>query len=235
MLANCRNGISSYELGRSLGVTQKTAWFMLGRIRLAMQTKSFQKAKGTVEIDEAFIGGLAKNMHREKRERIMQGAKAGSRGKVGVIAGVRRGKDGEKSQVRAYVMQSPSARPHGRIAGEMAEAGSKVYTDTVSLYAGTMASFQHATVNHSEREYVRGDVHTNNVENFWSGLKRILKGTYISVDPFHLFRYVDEQAFRYNVRGQDERSRFSTALREIVGKRLTYVNLIGANLNPATT
>lgn len=234
MLANCRNGVSSYELARTLGVTQKTAWFMLGRIREAMQTKSFEKTTGTVEIDEAFIGGLAANMHRAKRERVMQGAKAGAKGKIGVIAGVRRGANGESSKVVAKVMKNAFAKPHGTIARAMVKPGSRVYTDSATLYDKNLAGFQRETVNHRNKEYVRGDVHTNGVENFWSSLKRAIKGTYISVDPAHLFRYVEEQAFRFNVRGQTEGNRFASALREIVGKRITYAELSGANLSGET-
>lgn len=234
-LANCQNGISSYELARTLGVTQKTAWFMLGRIREAMQTKNFIKSTGTVEIDEAFIGGLAQNMHRAKRERVMQGAKAGARGKVSVIAGVKRDSDGEKSQVHAYVMRSTNARPHGKVARDMMEPGRKVSTDTATLYQGALAGFEREMVNHSAKEYVRGDVHTNGVENFWSPLKRALKGTYISVDPFHLFCYVEEQTFPFNVRGLTEPNRFTTAARRVIGPRLTYAALTGADLKVATT
>ena len=235
MLANRRNGISSYELARTLGVTQKTAWFMLGRIREAMQTKSFEREKGTVEIDEAFIGGLAANMHRRNRDRVMQGAKAGSRGKVGVIAGVRRGKDGAKSPVLARVLKSNNARAHGTIARQMALVGSTVYTDSATLYEGSLRGYVRESINHRAKEYVRGDVHTNGVENFWSALKRAIKGTYISVDPFHLFRYVEEQAFRFNVRGESEPMRFASALREVFGKRLTYDALRGGSLSVATT
>ena len=235
MLANCRNGISSYELGRALKVTQKTAWFMLGRIRLAMQAKSFERKEGTVEIDEAFIGGLAKNMHKGRRRRMMRGAKAGSGGKAAVIAGVRRGTDDSASQVRAYVLKSPNAHPHGRIAREMAVPGSKVYTDNATLYTGSMDGYRRETVNHSAKEFVRGDVHTNNVENFWSLLKRAIRGTYISVDPIHLFRYVEEQAFRYNIRTLSEIGRFRAALGDVLGKCLTYAALIGKGMDYATT
>lgn len=225
MLANCRNGISSYELARHLGTTQKTAWFMLGRIRLAMQTKSFQKKSGIVEIDETFVGGLAKNMHRDRRERMTKGAKAGASGKVGVIAAVVRGQDGETSQVKAYVLAETFARPYGRMANETVEKGSKVYSDTAAIYKGSLNGFTREMVDHSRKEFVRGDVHTNNVENFWSLLKRALKGTYISVDPIHLFRYVDEQAFRYNIKDLSERARFQLTARKVIGKRLTYATL----------
>jgi transposase-like protein len=233
MLANCRNGISSYELARDLGVTQKTAWFMLGRIRLAMQTKSFERTVSTVEIDECYVGGLAPNMHKSRRKRIMQGHKSGTKGKTGVVAGVRRAKMGAGSEVRAYVMKSVNAHPHGKIAREMALPGSAIYTDSATLYEGALDDYKREMVNHSAREYVRGEVHTNSVENFWSLLKRAIRGTYISVDPAHLFRYVDEQVFRFNVKDESEHNRFASVVRDVVGRRLTYAMLVNAGLNQA--
>lgn len=235
LLANAKNGISSYEVARALKVTQKTAWFMLGRIRMAMQARSFERTQGTVEIDEAFIGGLAANMHHAKRKRVMQGRKAGATGKTGVIAAVVRGEGKKPSQVLARVLKSAHARPHTRMADETVLPGSKVYTDSATLYASALDNYVREAVNHSEREYVRGEVHTNSVENFWSLLKRSIKGTYVSVDPFHLFRYVDEQVFRFNERKANDGERFVKVLADIIGKRLTYRDLIGANLKPATT
>jgi transposase-like protein len=235
MLANCRNGISSYELGRNLGVTQKTAWFMLGRIRLAMQTKSFQQTKGIVEIDEAFFGGLVPNMHAAKRHRIMQGRKSGSAGKIGAVAAVRRGAKGEASKALAYVLRDANAKPHGRMAKETVLPGSKVFTDSATLYDGALDGYIREMVNHSAKEYVRGEIHTNSVENFWSNVKRMLKGTYISVDPIHLSRYLDEAIFRFNVRKDSEVSRFRAVVSDILGKRLTYAQLISAGMKPAVT
>lgn len=236
MQANCRNGISSYELARTLGVTQKTAWFMLGRIRLAMQSKSFERSVSTVEIDEAYVGGIAANMHKSKRDRIFgKRRRGGPMRKTGVIAGVKRGENGQLSQVKAYVLRSTHAKPHAKIAADMALPGSKVYTDSATLHSTDMKNYVREMVNHSAKEYVRGEVHTNSVENFWSVFKRGLKGTYISVDPFHLFRYLDEAVFRYNVRGQSELNRFQNVMKEIVGRRLTYSKLIGADLSPART
>ena len=113
--------------------------------------------------------------------------------------------------------------------------GSKVYTDTATIYKGSLNGYTREMVDHSRKEFVRGDVHTNGVENFWSLLKRALKGTYISVNPDHLFRYVDEQAFRYNVKDLSERARFQLAARRIIGKRLTYARLTGAQLDATAT
>jgi hypothetical protein len=178
---------------------------------------------------------VAGNMHKGRRKRMLGGRKAGFTGKTGVIAGVKRAADGKPSQVKAYVMREPYAKPHGKIARDMALVGSKVYTDSATLFEGSLNGYVREMVNHSAKEYVRGEVHTNSVENFWSVFKRGLKGTYVSVDPFHLFRYLDEAVFRFNVRKQSEHERFSAVLRTIIGRRLTYKGLIGAHLPPATT
>src|SRR6266566_1562401 len=193
MLANSKNGISSYELARALGVTQKTGWFMLHRIRLAMQTRTWAKMKGAVEADETFIGGKAKFMHWSKRNRVIRGT--GGMDKTPVLGLLERGKYGKGKLPKLY---------------------------------------QHEMINHA-REYVRGQVHTNSLENFWSLLKRAIKGTYVSVDPFHLFRYVDEQVRRFNERTSNDRARFVSVLANIVGRRITYRDLTGADLSPATT
>src|SRR5207247_410744 len=232
MLANSKNGISSYELARALGVTQKTGWFMLHRIRLAMQTRTWAKMRGTVEADETFIGGAAKFMHRSKRNRVIRGT--GGMDKTPVLGLLERGRDGEVSRVRATVAKNLSQRGiRGHVLASV-EKGSHLYTDTTQQYGkGRLPKlYQHEMINHA-REYVRGQVHTNSLENFWSLLKRAIKGTYVSVDPFHLFRYVDEQVHRFNHRDTNDRSRFVSVLAAIVGKRLTYADLTGANLSPA--
>jgi transposase-like protein len=233
MLANCKNGVSSYEVHRALGVTQKTAWFMLGRIRLAMQAKSFQKFTGSVEADETFVGGLAKFMHRERRNRMVSGT--GGKDKTAVMGILKRGRKG-KSRVRAVVVPDRKmARVQGHI-GETIEKGAKLYTDAGLQYIhGELAErYRHEMIDHAVA-YVRGAVHTNGLENFWSLLKRSIKGTYVSVDPFHVFRYVNEQVFRFNHRDGKDGDRFRTVLNAVVGKRLTYAELAGHNLDPATT
>ena len=233
MLANCRNGISSYELARDLGVTQKTAWFMLGRIRLAMKSKTFKKMSGTVEIDETFIGGLSQNMHRGKRKKVISGR--GGVDKTPVVGMIERNPEGP-SRVHAGVMRWIAAKPMQTQVTNKIEPGTTVYTDDATMYGRALGKkYPHAVVGHRAKEYVRGIVHTNSVENFWSTLKRAIKGSYISVDPFHLFRYVDEQVFRYNVREETELNRFSAVVRDIVGKRLTYAKLISADMPFATT
>ncbi|HEY3935533.1 MAG TPA: IS1595 family transposase [Gemmatimonadales bacterium] len=231
LLANCKNGISSYELHRSLGVTQKTAWFMLHRIRLAMQSKTFERFNGDVEIDETFIGGVAKFMHKSRKRRTITGT--GGMNKTAVVGALKRGPNG-KSRIAASVV--PNTRKHhleGHIAKHV-ELGSNVYTDQSWSYRRLNGPYVHQVINHAI-EYARGAVHTNGLENFWSLFKRTVKGTYTSIDPFHVHAYVDEQAFRFNEREGNDGDRFMNVLRGIIGKRLTYDGLIGADLDPATT
>ena len=218
MLLNCKNGISSWELHRALGVTQKTAWFMLHRIRLAAQNKTFNKLAGEVEVDETFIGGKARFMHSDKRAEKIHGR--GPDGKAIVAAVLERG-----GTVRAKVCSTRRKPELQELVRENVEAGSNVYSDALKSYDG-LDEFQHQVVDHAI-EYVNGNVHTNGLENFWSLLKRSLKGTYVSVEPFHLFRYLDEQSFRYNNRDMTDLDRFVFVMRHIVGRRLTYKQLTG--------
>ena len=235
LLANAKNGISSYELARSLGVTQKTAWFMLSRIRLAMQTKTFTKQMGgngrTVEVDETFIGGKAVNMHKSKRARLTG---TGMVDKVAVMGLLDRKRGKKHSTVRAAVVASTRRTELEPRVYEHVELASTVYTDAHGAYAKLGHGFDHAAIDHAVA-YVDGKVHTNGLENFWSLLKRTIKGTYVSVDPIHLFRYLDEQSFRFNTRKATDYVRFTSVLRDVIGKRLTYADLISANMLPATT
>jgi transposase-like protein len=226
MIANDKNGISSYELHRALGVTQKTAWFMLHRIRLAMQTETFGKFGGSVEADETFIGGRARFMHKDKRERVIKGT--GGLGKVAVMGLLNRHGKGH-STVRASVIGEANATTlHGKIRQNV-RRGSKVYTDAHLGYQGLEAEYIHGVIDHGEA-YVKGQIHTNGLENFWSLLKRGLKGTYVSVEPFHMFRYLDEQVFRFNNRKDNDSGRFESVMQNIIGKRVTYKTLTGADL-----
>jgi len=227
MIANCKNGVSSYEIHRSTGVSQKTAWFMLQRIRLAMQDENtggkIGGNGGGVEVDETLIGGKARNMHKARRDRMMNGAKAGPVGKTIIQGMLERG-----GKVHFTVMG------HRALGAELAanvrqhvEPGTQVYTDESHAYQALGTDYAHEFVNHAE-EYVRGNVHTNGLESFWSMLKRGLNGTYISVEPFHLFRYVDEQAFRFNHRkDMTDGDRFHALCSRIVGKRLTFAEVTG--------
>jgi transposase-like protein len=230
MIANCKNGISSWELHRAVGVTQKTAWFMLQRIRLAMQDSANGGGKlgGEVEVDETYIGGAARFMHADKKRRV--GIKGGrSRaGKVAVMGLLdRHGKDGV-SRVRTEILTNLTKRHVQAHVRNHVETGAALHTDAYESYVGLGGDYTHSVVDHAER-YVDGNVHTNGLENYWSLLKRAIKGTYVSVEPFHLFRYLDEQAFRFNERGENDAMRFDLAVRGIVGKRVTYQELIGAS------
>jgi transposase-like protein len=227
MLVNCKNGISSYEVGRDLGITQKSAWFVLQRLRLALQARSFVKLGGggmEVEVDETFVGGAARFMHKDVRQRRIAGT--GGKDKTAVMGILERG-----GKVRANMIPNRKRHAiHSEINNHIA-AGSAIYSDALASYDFLPAHFQHEVIDHAEG-YVKGQVHTNGLENFWSLVKRGLKGTYISVEPFHLFRYLDEQVYRYNNRGNKENpvndgDRFQLALSQIAGKRLTFAEVTG--------
>jgi len=228
LLTACRNGISSYELGRALGITQKSAWFMLSRLRLALQAESGGKLGGEIEADETFIGGKARNMHAAKRKRLGISQSQSMIGKVAVMGLLQR--HGEGSKVRTQVIANRKKHQLEQIVGEHVEVGANLYTDSLRSYDRMAArGYVHQVIDHAEA-YVDGQVHTNGLENFWSLLKRALKGTYVSVEPFHLFRYLDEQAFRFNNRKGSDAMRFALALKGIINKRLTYSALTGAEL-----
>lgn len=223
ILVNSKNGVSSWEIHRSMGVTQKTAWFMLQRCRLALQDeRTGGKLGGEVEVDETYIGGKARNMHKARRERSLEGKGGGTVGKVGVQGMLQRG-----AKIHTKVINDSRYSTLVPNIWANVEKGSTVYTDEAKAYHGLCADYTHEAINHLET-YVDGNVHTNGVENFWSLLKRSIGGTYVSVEPYHLFRYVDEQAFRFNNRGpMTDADRFTFAMRKIVGKRLTYAELTG--------
>ena len=220
MLVSCKNGVSSYEIASTLGITQKSAWHLLHRIRLVMQGADGGKLGGTVEVDETFIGGKARNMHLAKRKKAITGR--GATGKTVVMGMLERG-----GKVKTHVIAERDKKTlHGKISDHV-EPGTHVMTDELIAYWGLEGNYTHSVINHAE-EYVRGTVHTNTMENFWSLVKRALGGTYISVEPFHLFRYLDEQAFRYNNRkDKTNADRFTIALSQIAGKRLRYKELAG--------
>jgi transposase-like protein len=224
LLSNCKNGISSCELARDLDVTQKTAWFMLHRIRLALQDESFGKLTGDVEVDETFIGGKARNMHLDKRERRITGT--GGKDKTIVFGALERG-----GKVRTAVVTNRKRSALQTEVRNHVEAGSALYSDALKSYDGLAQEYAHQVIDHAEK-YVDGKIHTNGLENFWSLLKRGVAGSYVSVEPFHLFRYLDEQVFRYNNRGTREHKitdadRFSMAVSKLFGKRLTFAELTG--------
>jgi transposase-like protein len=229
LLTNCKNGISSYELGRALGITQKSAWFMLHRLRLALQQiEGGGKMKGHVEIDETYIGGKARNMHMKKRKRLGISQAKSMIGKIAVMGLLER-ETSKGSQVRLSVVKGVKKRDLMPHIDRHIERGSKVHTDSLPSYGILDDEYVHGVIDHAEK-YVEGQVHTNGLENFWSLLKRALRGTYVSVEPFHLFRYLDEQAFRFNERGGNDAARFFMALFGILNRRLTYKALIGSEL-----
>lgn len=217
LIVNAKNGISSCELARSIGVTQKSAWFMLHRIRLAMESGSIDKLNGEVEADETFVGGKAKNQHKWQRE----GKGRGSQGKAAVHGMIERG-----GKVVATTVPNLTGWTLKANVFQYVHPSATLYTDEFKAYAGLGKHFDHQVIDHMV-SYVEGNVHTNSIENFWSLLKRGLRGTYVSVEPFHLFRYVNEQVFRFNERKSNDAERFSLALSQIVNKRLTYNELIG--------
>jgi transposase-like protein len=220
MLANCKNGVSSYEISRATGISQKSTWFMLQRIRLAMQGDNGGKLSGEVEVDETFIGGKARNMHKDVKARRVTGT--GGKDKTAVVGIVERG-----GKVRTSMVPDRRKKTLHNEVKTHVEAGSALYTDFLLSYDGLESEYAHQVVDHAI-EYVRDNVHTNTLENYWSLLKRGLNGTYISVEPFHLFRYLDEQAFRYNNRrDMTDSDRFDLAVRQIVGKRLTWAEVTG--------
>jgi ISXO2-like transposase domain/Transposase zinc-ribbon domain len=225
MLTNCKNGVSSYEIARDVRVTQKTAWFMLHRIRLAMQDDFFgSKMGGEVEVDETFIGGKSRNMRIGKRERRITGT--GGKDKTAVMGMLERG-----GNVRLEVVPGRRKKVLQAEVRKHVEAGAALYTDALPSYNGLTQDYAHAVIDHAV-EYVNGRVHTNGLENFWSLLKRGINGTYVSIEPFHLFRYLDEQTFRYNNRATKDNpltdsDRFSAVLSQVAGKRLTYAEVTG--------
>jgi transposase-like protein len=241
MLSNCKNGISSYELAKALGIHQGSAWFMLHRIREAMKDdKNFQFGGpgNEVESDETFVGPNPYKMHKSRKLKLQQIRGQQQRGDVALgktaVAGIL---DRETRRVRAKVV--PNVRRdtlQAAILNTIAP-GSKLYTDDSTTYkwgAGE-SDFIHEVVNHA-REYVRGQVHTQGIENFWSLLKRTLRGTYVAVEPFHLDRYLDEQVFRFNNRATRDNNitdsdRFAFLMSQVAGKRLTYAQLTGKGVD----
>jgi transposase-like protein len=227
LVSNCKNGVSSCEVARHLGITQKSAWFMDHRIRHAMHSGSFNKLSGQIEADETFIGGKARNMHKAKRATKVTGT--GGKDKVIVMGMVERG-----GNVRAMVVDNRRKPEVQKQIREHVEAGAAIFSDDLKSYDGLESDFQHQVINHAV-EYVNGNVHTNTMENFWSLLKRGLHGTYISVEPFHLFRYIDEQAYRYNNRKEmNDRDRFVDVMRNTSGKKLTWKQLTGKTDQPSS-
>lgn len=237
MLSDCKNGVSSYEIHRAIGVTQKTAWFMLHRIRLAMKNESFLKLGsqgGPVETDETFVGPDTRKMHKKRRAKIEALATATGQKYRSVMNTVVFGMlDREMREVRAMVVPNVKRSTlQEKILNNIAE-GSNIVTDDMATYRFALADkFVHDIIDHT-KGYVQGQIHTQGIDNFWSLLKRTLRGTYVAVEPFHLERYVDEQAFRFNHRKDShgnnlhDGERFQKVLSQVAGRRLTYKELTG--------
>jgi transposase-like protein len=228
-IVNCKNGISSYEIHRALGITQKTAWFLDHRIRLALGLPAAQKLSGEVEADETFVGGKAVNMHLDKRTRLRMGKRrvGGFEGKA-IVSGLL---DRNTKEARVKVLGNVRQFHIRTNVIDNVEKGSTIYSDSLRSYRNLVNDgFVHEFIDHTET-YVKGRVHTNGLENFWSLLKRSLKGTYVSVEPFHLQAYADEQCFRYNNRKLNDAERFSLAVAGIVGKRMILKELTGKVAN----
>jgi transposase-like protein len=218
LLASNRNGISSYELGRALPVTQRTAWFMLQRIRLAMADEVFDMLNGTVEVDEVYIGGKWDTMKKQRRKALEKAGLNQYTAKQPVVGMVER-----KGRVRAFPVNDLTAKSLLPKLRDSIHHDATVYTDQANIYTHINEYFlHHASVNHGLKEYVKGNVHTNNIECFWSVLKRTIGGTYIHVNPRHLDRYLAEQVYRFNEREEEDGPRFAKATRGADGKRLTY-------------
>jgi transposase-like protein len=227
MILNCKNGVSSCEIAKNVRVNQKSAWFMLHRIRLSMQDQNLgSKLSGEVEADETFIGGKARNMHKSVKARRITGMGQSAKDKLIVMGILERG-----GHVRTQVIPDRQKETLHPIVREHVHAGAALFTDEMGGYKGLSDEYEHGIIDHAVK-YVDGRVHTNGLENFWSLLKRGLSGTYVSVEPFHLFRYLDEQAFRFNYRGTKENpltdaDRFSIAASQLVGKRITFAQFTG--------
>ena len=184
-----------------------------------MSSGSFSKLSGEIEADETFIGGKARNMHIEKRMRRITGT--GGKDKVPVLGIMERG-----GKVRTVVVPNRKKKALQSEVRKHVEAGSALYTDALLSYEGLAGEYAHRVVDHA-LQYVDGKVHTNSMENFWSLLKRMISGTYVSVEPYHLHRYLDEQALRFNERKMTPAEKFAAVMANVSGKQLTWNQVTG--------
>jgi hypothetical protein len=227
MLVNDKNGCSSWELHRAIGVTQKTAWFMFHRLRVALRPDGTDPMQGEVEADETFIGGKAANMHASKRERVVTGRGGLASGKAVVMGLLERhtGEDRTKaSRVHAQTVEDTRRATLQPVIRALVAPGTQIMTDAHQGYVGLSDDYIHQAIDHMEK-YVEGRVYTNGVENFWTLLKRCVNGTWVAIDDTHLPRYVDEQVIRFNNRKLNDAGRFAAAAPGVAGKRLTYRQL----------
>jgi transposase-like protein len=226
LLVNCKNGVSSYEVARDLDITQKSAWFVLQRLRFILKDVTPVKMGGSgtpVQMDESFHGGKPKNMHRSRRLQLQIGMN-GYAEKTAVFGMLETG----TRQVRAMVVPNVKRSTLQKAILDNVGSGATIHTDQWTGYDGLTKQFVHETVNHMETYVTEGGVNTQAIENFWSLLKRGLQGTYVAVEPMHMDRYLDEQMFRFNNRiGHNDGTRFTKALSQVVNRRLTYAELTG--------
>jgi len=218
-----KKGISSLQLCRDLNLTQKTAWFVLHRIREMLLSNQQEQLSGTVEMDETYVGGSIKNKSNKKRAELRASGEQWTK-KTSVIAMVER----ESGQVKTQVIQAGSVKYADvlpLIQANVAE-NAVIFTDSSTMYGSLKHSFTHEVVNHVQKEYVRGEVHTNTIEGFFSQLKRGIYGIYHQVSPKHLHRYCNEFGYRYNTRRETDVARFEDAVKNINNVRLTYAKLI---------
>lgn len=221
-ITNAKNGISSCELGRAIGVTQRAAWHMLHRIRMAMAQDTSDQLSGVCESDESMIGGLSKNMHKHVRARKITGT--GACGKTILHGILQRSTDDELSRVRVHVVRDRKKPTLQNQIKQHVKSGVTVYTDSLASYQGLDKFYVHEMIDHAVK-YVEGEVHTNGMENFWCLFKRCLHGTYVAVAPKNLTRYAAEESFRFNERGGNDATRFATVMKSVPGKRLQYKEL----------
>lgn len=224
LMTTSLKSVSSMKLHRDLSISQKSAWFLAHRIREWMDAgdKSSLPLNGPIEVDETYVGGERKNMPKVKRSELTGRGPAGKT----AVAGI---KDRETKQVRAKVAEQVDSRTLIPFVEENAEVGAKVYTDDAHAYKALptpLNQISHESVQHSMLEYVRGDVHTNGIESFWSMLKRAHKGRFHKLSPKHLNRYVQEFAAKHNIRELDTLAQMEIVAKGFEGKRLTYDRLI---------
>ncbi len=217
-----KKGISSLQLGRDLNVTQKTAWFLLHRIREMLANNQTEQLDGMVEIDETYVGGATKNKSNKKRRELKESGQQFVN-KTGVVALVQRG-----GEVRTKVIytQKPKIGDVLPIIQQHVSENALIITDCSNMYTNLKTNYNHETVNHGESEYVRGIFHTNTVEGFFGQLKRGIIGIYHYVSPKHLGAYCNEFSFRYNTRKVSDIERFEDAFKKCNNVRLTYEKLI---------
>ncbi|MBI4944999.1 MAG: IS1595 family transposase [Bacteroidetes bacterium] len=213
-----KKGISSHQLGRDLGISQRTAWFVLQRVRAMLKNNNPSLLTGTVEVDETFVGGKAKNKHAKQRREIKATGYVNKTMVFGIL-------DRDGKTVHNQIVANVDGNNLKPIINEKVKEGSIVMSDGFGAYTGLNANYQHEVINHAQGEYYRNGFHTNTLEGYWSQLKRGIYGIYHSTSRKHLHRYCDEFAFRYNNRHVSDTERFINVLTKVADARLTWNQL----------